>query len=48
MDEMIKLSDLFKYSFYDESQKYTFVLNEDFIKEKLGADILIFEEHEHK
>lgn len=48
MDGVIKIQDLFKYSFYDESGYYTFVLDEEAIKAKLGADVLIFEEHGHK
>lgn len=47
-DCCINIRDLFKYSFYDDSGNYTFCLNTELIKEKLGADVLIFEEHEHK
>lgn len=47
-DYCIKLTDLFKYSFYDDQGHYTFVLDEQFIKNKLGADVLIWEEHGHK
>lgn len=47
-DCCIKLKDLFKYSFYDDAGHYTFVLDQEYIKEKLGADILIFEEYGHK
>ena len=46
-DCCIKLKDLFKYSFYDDSGHYTFVLDQEYIKEKLGVDILIFEEYGH-
>lgn len=47
-DCCVNIKDLFKYSFYDDSGHYTFVLDEQFIKGKLGADVLIWEEYEHK
>ena len=45
---VINKNDLFKYSFYDEAHDYVFVLNQEYLKELLGADIILLEEIEHK
>lgn len=45
---VINKNDLFNYSFYDEAQNYTFVLNQEYLKKLLGADIILLEEIEHK
>lgn len=47
-DKLIKLEDIFNYSFYDDDGNYTFVLNEKFLKEQLGADVILLQEYDHK
>ena len=45
MEDTIEKSDLFRYTFYNDSGEYVAVLNADKIKELLGVDVLVFEEN---
>lgn len=45
-EQTIIRSDIIKYGYYDESQKYIVVLNKDKLKEIFNADIIKFEEDE--
>lgn len=47
MNEVLEVTrgDLFRYSFYDDNRKVVAVLNVEKLKEILGADILLLEEH---
>lgn len=47
-NEKINKSDIFQYTFYDDSHKLNVVLNVDYIKKLFGADIVLLEDNEHK
>lgn len=46
--ENIDKSNLFNYTFYDDSHNLCVVLNTEYIKQLFEADIVLLEEREHK
>ena len=44
IEEMIKKSDLFNYSFYDEEHNLVTVVNEELLKKIFKTDIIILHE----
>lgn len=43
-NELIKKSEIFKYTYYDDTGKLVVVLNEDYIKQLFKADVVTFNE----
>lgn len=47
-NNLIRKEQIFKYSYYDDSNKLIVVLDEQGIKDIFGADELVWDEPEHK
>lgn len=47
-ENMIKKSEIFNYSFYDDANNLTVVVNEKKLKQIFNADTILLQEYEHK